>query len=104
MACVWDLACNIIGNLTHYQLVPGNILEFWQMGHEVRVQMIMRSQLWFFDDGCTILCKYSRLKLTLFRPFMLPDLFTEESDSEEEVTDDSPKGSSDDFWRIFLIH
>ena len=38
MAWVWDLACKIICNLTHYQLVPGNILVFWHVGHKVRVQ------------------------------------------------------------------
>ena len=83
------------GYLPCHQLVPGDILELGHVRDKMGIQMVMRPQLRFLNSGC-MLCKCPRLKLALFDFLCHLDFFAEESESEEDVTDDSPGGSSDD--------
>ena len=59
------------------------------------IQMIMRPQLWLLNSGY-MLCKHPRFELMFFYLLCHLDSFAVESESEEEVTDNSPKGSSDE--------
>ena len=96
MACVQDLACNIIAisPTTNWSQEIS-----WNFG----IWDTKGGSKWLWGNNCGFLmvdvcfANIPDLSLCFFDLLCHLDLFTEESDSKEEVTDDSPKGSSDDW-------
>ena len=82
-------------HLLSHQLVPGDILELGHVGDKVGIQMVMRPQLWFVNGGC-VPANIPDVSLQFLNLLCHLDFFAEESESEEDVTKDSPKASSDD--------
>ena len=96
MAWVWDLACKIMAT----SLATNWSQEIsWNFGlWETRW-----GSKWLWDHSCVFLIVDScfanipYLSLHFFDLLCHLDFFAEESESEEEVTNDSPRGSPDDW-------
>ena len=79
-------------------MVPGDILELGHVGDKMGIQVVMGPQLWFFNSGCVGFANIPDLSICFFYLLCCQELFTEESESEEDVTDDSPRGLSDNWF------